>query len=54
VQNFRAVILGLRDEDDRVRRAASQAILGNFSVEEILEEYGGRENHSMSLLCNLR
>jgi hypothetical protein len=33
VQNFRALVLGLRDEDERVKRAASSTILANFTYE---------------------
>ena len=33
VQNFRAVVLGLRDCDERVRRAAGDAILDHFKAE---------------------
>lgn len=32
VQNFRAMILGLRDTEERVQRAAGDAILDNFRV----------------------
>jgi len=34
-QNFRAIVLGLRDDDERVRKAACNTILNNFSVGEI-------------------
>ena len=37
VQNFRALVLGLRDEDERVKKAASSTILGNFTCEDIVE-----------------
>jgi len=32
VQNFRALVLGLRDDDERVKRAASCTILDSFTV----------------------
>ena len=32
VQNFRALVLGLRDDDERVKRAAICTILGSFTV----------------------
>lgn len=54
VQNFRAIILGLRDEDERVRRMSSETILNNFSPEDIVSEYKGRKSHSISLICNLK
>jgi hypothetical protein len=53
VQNFRALVLGLRDEDERVKRAASATILGCFTPEDIVEEFKERENHAISLVCNL-
>ena len=33
VQNFRAVVLGLRDKDERVQRSAEYAILDNYRIE---------------------
>ena len=53
VQNFRAVVLGLRDFDERVRRAAGDAILDHFKAEEVIEEFGGKSS-SLGLACNLR
>ena len=37
VQNFRAIVLGLRDENPKVRAASADTILDNFSAEEIIE-----------------
>ena len=37
VQNFRAIVLGLRDENPKVRTASADTILDNFSAEEIIE-----------------
>ena len=56
VQNFRAVVLGLRDGDANVRRVAGETIVDCFTVEEIVEEFGGtgRRGYSMGLVCNLR
>lgn len=54
VQNFRALILGLRDEDERVRRAATSAILEEFTSEEIASHFKAKEHSSISLLCNLK
>ena len=53
VQNFRAVVLGLRDADERVRRVAGDVILDNFDVREVLNEFGGA-SYSMGLVCNLK
>lgn len=53
-QNFRAISLGLRDSDSRVRQAASDTILRNFSAQEIVEEFKGRDSHSISLVCSLK
>jgi hypothetical protein len=36
-----------------VKRAASCTILGSFTVEDIVEEFKDRENHAISLVCNL-
>ena len=36
VQNFRAIVLGLRDPDSRVRKAASDSIVDTFRPEEIV------------------
>ena len=36
VQNFRAVVLGLRDKDERVQRSAEYAILDNYRIEEVV------------------
>ena len=40
VQNFRAIVLGLRDPDPRVRKAAFHSIVDTFRPEEIVEEFG--------------
>ena len=53
VQNFRAIVLGLRDPDPRVRKAASDSIVDTFRPEEIIEEFGG-QGSSLGLVCNLR
>jgi len=39
-QNFRAIVLGLRDDDERVRRIACITVLNHFTVEEIISEFG--------------
>ena len=52
VQNFRAIVLGLRDNDERVRRMAEETILDNFTADRVVEQFGGRE--SISLLVNLK
>lgn len=54
VQNFRAIVLGLRDEEEMVRRVACETIMSKFRVEEVLEEYGAKESRSVSLICNLK
>lgn len=53
VQNFRAVVLGLRDTDERVRRVAGEVIVDCYEVREVLREFGGG-SYSMGLVCNLR
>lgn len=53
VQNFRAIVLGLRDADDRVRRVAGDVILDCYELREVLREFGGA-SYSMGLVCNLR
>jgi hypothetical protein len=53
VQNFRAVVLGLRDADERVRVVAGDVILDNFELRDVLREFGGA-SYSMGLVCNLR
>lgn len=54
VQNFRAIIFGLRDSDDRVRRATAQAILNNFNKNDIIKEFKKRDNQIPQLICHLR
>lgn len=54
VQNFRAMILGLRDSEEKVRRVAGDTILDHFMVEEIVEEFIGKSTYSLSLVCNLK
>lgn len=53
VQNFRAVALGLRDADERVRRVAGDVILDSFELRDVLREFGGA-SYYMGLTCNLR
>jgi hypothetical protein len=54
VQNFRAIIFGLRDSDERVRKATAHAILNNFTKQQILEEFSRKDNQIPQLLCHLR
>ena len=54
VQNFRALILGLRDEDQTVRKTTSEAILSNFSPEDVTIYYSKKTQQIGSLLCNLK
>ena len=54
VQNFRALILGLRDEDPKVRKIANEMILKNFDSEAIVGHYSKKTNQTAALLCNLK
>ena len=36
VQNFRAIVLALRDSDERVRRVAGETMLDNFEVDRVV------------------
>lgn len=54
MQNFRALILGLRDEDSQVKKISADVILGEFSVEDIVSYYSMKANQAISLLCNLK
>lgn len=54
VQNFRAIIFGLRDQDDRVRKATSQAILHYFTKDDIMEEFNKKSGQIASLVCHLK
>lgn len=54
VQNFRAIIFGLRDSDERVRKATAHAILNNFTKQQILDEFQKKNNQIPQLLCHLR
>lgn len=53
MQNFRAIVLGLRDSDERVRRVAGDVIVDCFELKDVLKEFGGA-SYSMGLVCNLR
>jgi len=39
VQNFRALLFGLRDVEENVRNSTAKAIRSNFTVENIIEEF---------------
>ena len=54
MQNFRAIVLGLRDDCEKVRKVANETILRSFNLEDILNEYKDNPNHSISLVCNLK
>lgn len=39
VQNFRALILGLRDEDPQVKKISADVILESFTTEDVVSYY---------------
>ncbi|EGR34180.1 HEAT repeat protein [Ichthyophthirius multifiliis] len=54
VQNFRALLFGLRDANQNVRRQTSLAITQNFQPEMIIEEFAQKVNQIPALLCNIK
>lgn len=54
VQNFRALILGLRDDDQIVRKTTSEVILANFKPDDVGIFYSKKRQQVASLLCNLK
>lgn len=54
IQNFRALILGLRDDDISVRKTASTVILNSFTPEDVASYYFKKPQQIPSLLCNLK
>ena len=54
VQNFRALILGLRDDDANVRKITSDVILENFTPDDVAIFYSKKRQQVASLLCNLK
>ena len=54
IQNFRALSLGLRDNDPQVRQAAANAIINTYSCDEIVHYYTTKLKQVPSLLCGLK
>ncbi len=54
IQNFRALILGLRDDDAMVRQTTTTVILNSFSPEDVCSFYSTKHQQLPSLLCNLK
>lgn len=54
IQNFRALILGLRDDDSEVRQTTTNVILNSFSSEDVSHFYSSKLQQIPSLLCNLK
>ncbi|KAL4445474.1 hypothetical protein ABPG74_004548 [Tetrahymena malaccensis] len=54
VQNFRALLFGLKDVNEGVRKSTALAIKSNFVAEQIIEEFSDKQNQRPALLCNIK
>jgi hypothetical protein len=54
IQNFRALLLGMRDLREKVRTSCCDSILDNFELEEIFNEYKGKSSQCISLIYNIK
>lgn len=53
-QNLRALLFGLRDIEEPVRKATTLAIRSNFTTDSIVEEFKDKQNKVPALLCSIK
>jgi hypothetical protein len=54
VQNFRALILGIRDHHEKVRIQCTKSILEHFAIQDVINEYEDKKTQFISLVYNIK
>lgn len=54
VHNFRALLLGMRDINEKVRRECCSSILQNYNLHDIVHEYKEKSSQCVSLIYNIK